>query len=225
MLFLRRQKRHSKIAAAKSWRSSRTRQTTSALSTMRRQPESCYRRRVWQNNCQFFPALSSCSRHLDLANQPVDLSAKGIDVATRLGALPDSSMVAVQLGRMERYLCAASAYLERRGAPQLPEDISGHDTVERLSSDRRPRQWRFSKQDKTVIVDPKPRISVNEILTIHRLVLGGAGLGIIFDHAFHSTHWSLTKRPTLAGVDNAAARNQRRFPQQKDHFAYHQSVC
>ena len=119
---------------------------------------------------------------LDLANQPTELLAEGIDVAIRLGALPDSSMVAVRLGTMERYLCAAPAYLERRGEPRSPEDISGHDTVERPSPDGRPRQWRFSKRDKTVAVDPKARISVNEILTIYRLVLGGAGLGIIFDH-------------------------------------------
>ena len=56
------------------------------------------------------------------------------------------------------------------------------DTVERPGLDGRPRQWHFSRQNRTVVVDPRPRISVNEVLTTYRLVLGGAGLGIIFDH-------------------------------------------
>src|SRR5215813_7434316 len=56
------------------------------------------------------------------------------------------------------------------------------DTVERPGLDGRPRQWPFSRQNRTVVVDPRPRISVNEVLTTYRLVLGGAGLGIIFDH-------------------------------------------
>jgi LysR family transcriptional regulator, regulator for bpeEF and oprC len=119
---------------------------------------------------------------LELANQPAELLADGIDVAIRLGPLSDSSMVAVRLGTMERYLCAAPAYLDRRGQPRSPDDISGHDTVERPALDGRPRQWHFSRQNNTVVVDPRPRISVNEVLTIYHLVLGGAGLGIIFDH-------------------------------------------
>jgi DNA-binding transcriptional LysR family regulator len=91
-------------------------------------------------------------------------------------------MVAVRLGTMERYLCAAPAYLDRRGEPRSPDDISGHDTIERPALDGRPRRWHFRRQKKTVVVDPRPRISVNEVLTVYHLVLGGAGLGIIFDH-------------------------------------------
>jgi DNA-binding transcriptional LysR family regulator len=123
----------------------------------------------------FLQRYSDVHVALDLANQPVDLLAEGIDVAIRLAHY---RIPAWSRGSLEGW----SAISARRrltwsdeGAPHSPEDIN--DTVERPSPDGRPRQWRFSKQDKTVIVDPKPRISVNEILTIHPLVLGGAGPG------------------------------------------------
>jgi DNA-binding transcriptional LysR family regulator len=119
---------------------------------------------------------------LELAGHPADLVAKSIDVAVRLGPLSDSSMVAVRLGAMDRYLCAAPVYLKRRGEPRSPDDISGHDTIEMPAGDGRPRQWRFTRQDESVVVDLHPRICVNEALTIYRLVSNGAGLGMISDY-------------------------------------------
>jgi DNA-binding transcriptional LysR family regulator len=119
---------------------------------------------------------------LELASQNADLVAKGFDVAVRLGPLSDSSMVAVRLGTMERHLCAAPAYLERRAEPLSPEDIEGHDTIEMPAGDGRPKQWRFTRQDQTVLVDLHPRVCVNEALSIYRLVSNGAGLGVISDY-------------------------------------------
>jgi DNA-binding transcriptional LysR family regulator len=118
---------------------------------------------------------------LELASQNADLVAKEFDVAVRLGPLSDSSMVAVRLGTMERHLCAAPAYLERRGKPLAPGDIDGHDTIEMPAADGRPKQWRFTRQVQTVLVDLHPRICVNEALSIYRLVSNGAGLGVISD--------------------------------------------
>jgi DNA-binding transcriptional LysR family regulator len=119
---------------------------------------------------------------LELASQPTDLAAKSIDVAVRLGPLSESGMVAIRLGMMDRYLCAAPGYLERRGKPRSPDDICEHDTIEMPAPDGRPRQWRFTRRDETMVVDPQPRICVNEALTIYRLVSNGAGLGMISDY-------------------------------------------
>jgi DNA-binding transcriptional LysR family regulator len=116
---------------------------------------------------------------LDLESRPADLVAEAVDVAVRMGPLPDSGMVAVKLGQMRRYLCAAPAYLERRGLPPSIEHIGDHDTVVMPSSDGRARPWTFYRGDQTVRIEIKPRISVNEALTIHRLVFNGAGLGLL----------------------------------------------
>jgi DNA-binding transcriptional LysR family regulator len=80
---------------------------------------------------------------------------------------------------MRRYLCAAPAYLERRGAPKSLEEIARHDTVEMPGPDGRSRPWIFTRGTETIRLETKPRLSVNEALTIHRLVGNGAGLGIL----------------------------------------------
>jgi DNA-binding transcriptional LysR family regulator len=116
---------------------------------------------------------------LDLESRTADLIGDAVDVAVRLGPLAPSGLVAVKLGAMHRYLCAAPAYSERRGLPETLEEVMQHDVIEMPAPDGRPRPWTFSREAQTIRLDPTPRISVNEALTVHRLVLNGAGLGIL----------------------------------------------
>ncbi|MET3896298.1 LysR family transcriptional regulator for bpeEF and oprC [Devosia sp. UYZn731] len=116
---------------------------------------------------------------LDLNSRPADLVAEAVDIAVRMGPLQDSGLVAVKLGEMRRYLCAAPSYLERRGRPSSISHIPHYDTIEMPGPDGRPRPWTFSRGGQTVRVEIKPRLSVNEALTINRLVTNGAGLGIL----------------------------------------------
>jgi LysR family transcriptional regulator for bpeEF and oprC len=116
---------------------------------------------------------------LDLDSRPADLVAQAVDVAVRMGPLPDSGMVAVKLGEIRRYLCAAPSYLERRGRPSSIDHLARHETIDMPGPDGRARPWTFSRGKETVRVEVKPRLSVNEALTIHRLVANGAGLGLL----------------------------------------------
>ncbi len=116
---------------------------------------------------------------LDLDSRPADLVAQAVDVAVRMGPLPDSGMVAVKLGEIRRYLCAAPSYLERRGRPSSIDHLAGHETIDMPGPDGRARAWTFSRGKETVRVEVKPRLSVNEALTVHRLVANGAGLGLL----------------------------------------------
>lgn len=116
---------------------------------------------------------------LDLESRSADLIAEAVDVAVRMGPLSDSEMVAVKLGEIRRYLCAAPSYLERRGTPSSIDHIGTHDTIAMPGPDGRARAWTFSRGAETMRVESKPRISVNEALTMHRLVLNGAGLGLL----------------------------------------------
>ena len=116
---------------------------------------------------------------LDLESRAADLVGESVDVAVRLGPLPDSGLVAVKLGEMHRYLCAAPAYLERRGSPKSLEEIPRHDTIDMPAPDGRARPWIFSRGSETIRLETKPRLSVNEALTIHRLVSNAAGMGLL----------------------------------------------
>jgi LysR family transcriptional regulator, regulator for bpeEF and oprC len=118
---------------------------------------------------------------LDLTSRPINLVADGVDVTVRIGPMPDSEMVATHLGTIHRHLCAAPGYLAQHGTPETVEALSAHDTVEMPSSNGLPRPWRFFREgiSEPVTLEVEPRISVNDPVTIHRLVVNGAGVGCI----------------------------------------------
>lgn len=118
---------------------------------------------------------------LDLTSRPIDLVAEGIDVTIRFGPLPDSEMVATHLGTIHRYLCAAPLYLTEHGMPETVESLAAHATVDMPSYNGLPRPWMLSSKigGETVTLEIEPRVAVNDPVTIHRLVVNGAGLGCI----------------------------------------------
>lgn len=88
---------------------------------------------------QEYPKLSF---ELILDNTHQDLVAEGIDMAIRVGKLPDSSLVARKLVPMDRRLVAAPAYLAQHGTPQTPQDLSEHDGL-LLPHEGYAATWRF----------------------------------------------------------------------------------
>ena len=64
-----------------------------------------------------------------LSNEPLDLIGSEIDVALRIGALPDSSFVARKLGTLNTQVYAASAYIARYGEPLHPDELQYHRTL------------------------------------------------------------------------------------------------
>ncbi|MBV9969733.1 MAG: LysR family transcriptional regulator, partial [Xanthobacteraceae bacterium] len=116
---------------------------------------------------------------LDLTSREADLVAERVDVAIRMGAQDDSTLISTRLGRLPRYLCAAPAYVDRHGLPAAPSEIDGHACIEMPGANGRPRTWSFSRGDEVQEVHLKPRVSVNDALTIHHLVRNGAGLGVV----------------------------------------------
>jgi DNA-binding transcriptional LysR family regulator len=115
---------------------------------------------------------------LDLTSHPIDLIAGGIDVAIRIGNLPDSRLVTTGLGTIQKYLCAAPSYLDRRGTPLTVKALRGHDTLETPGRDGIPRTWEFYRNSREVErFEIPPRLLVNDPGMIYRLVLNAAGIG------------------------------------------------
>ncbi|MFN4010460.1 MAG: LysR substrate-binding domain-containing protein [Pannonibacter sp.] len=67
--------------------------------------------------------------HLDFSDRIVDLVAEGYDLALRGAPLADSSLIARRLAGNPRVLCAAPAYIARRGAPRSPSELKDHDCL------------------------------------------------------------------------------------------------
>jgi DNA-binding transcriptional LysR family regulator len=66
---------------------------------------------------------------LRLGDRNVNLIEEHVDVALRIGALPDSNLVATQLGSIRRVVCASPAYLKRLGTPQSLGDLAAHRCI------------------------------------------------------------------------------------------------
>jgi DNA-binding transcriptional LysR family regulator len=63
-------------------------------------------------------------------NRNVDLIEERVDVGIRIGELSDSSLFAVKVGTIRLVTCASPDYLERKGRPQIPDDLASHDGVQ-----------------------------------------------------------------------------------------------
>jgi DNA-binding transcriptional LysR family regulator len=73
-----------------------------------------------------YPAVTAETLFID---RIVDLIGEGLDLALRIGELPDSSLSATRVGAVRRVTIAAPAYLEQQGRPQTPTDLAGHRVI------------------------------------------------------------------------------------------------
>jgi DNA-binding transcriptional LysR family regulator len=116
---------------------------------------------------------------VDLTSRNAELVSDRVDVAIRMGPLPDSDMVATRLGTLTQYLCAAKFYLDACGRPREPNDLLGHRAIVLPSASGRPRPWRLTRDDLCESIQPAANVAVNDLLTICALVGRGAGIGIV----------------------------------------------
>jgi DNA-binding transcriptional LysR family regulator len=105
---------------------------------------------------EFLARFGEVQARLVLGDRYANLLEDHIDVALRIGPLPDSGLVATRLGEVRRLVCASPDYLARRGTPATPADLLAHDTVsfEGLTS---PSAWAF---------DGDSRVPVRSRLTV-----------------------------------------------------------
>lgn len=120
-----------------------------------------------------YPAIQ-----LDLVptDRVVDMIEESVDVAIRVGRLPDSSFMARKIGNDVRLVCAAPSYLATHPAPHRPEDLVRHNCVlgrDRAHSNRWP--FRIDGQVREIEVDGRVAVSEGEA----QLRLGLQGLGIV----------------------------------------------
>jgi DNA-binding transcriptional LysR family regulator len=97
---------------------------------------------------------------LRLSDRRINLVEDGVDLAVRIGHLPDSTLVARQVGTMRRIVVASSGYLKRRGDPQRPADLTTHDTIQFGAMTAVP-DWRFVEDGREVRIAPSPRFTSN----------------------------------------------------------------
>ena len=105
----------------------------------------------------------------------VNMMDEGVDVAIRLGQLPDSSYQALQVGTVRQVVCASPAYLAARGAPLTPHDLASHDIVQ-ASAVTALADWQFDGERGPITVRLHPRIISNSNDAAITAVVRGFGL-------------------------------------------------
>jgi len=92
----------------------------------------------------------------------VNIVEEGVDLALRIGNLPNSGFSALRVGSVRRVICGSPAYFEKHGAPATPADLSDHAVVATTSA-WASTEWRFGQDDKTIVhVYPRLYCNTNE---------------------------------------------------------------
>jgi DNA-binding transcriptional LysR family regulator len=125
---------------------------------------------------EFLRRYPAVSIDLQLVDRSVDMIEEDIHLALRIGHLPDSDLVARKLGDIQMIVCASPFYLERRGVPQTPAELSAHDCLA-FSEIPGAAEWRFRQNAKSKWKIPiSPRLWANSLDALVVAAKEGSGL-------------------------------------------------
>lgn len=110
-----------------------------------------------------------------LADHVIDLVENQVDVAVRIGRLPDSGLVAAKVGSIHWVICASPAYLAAHSVPSKPEGLEGHQCIgfEGLQTVR---SWPFGRGSKATTIAIQPRFSANTADAVIEAAVAGVGI-------------------------------------------------
>ncbi len=110
-----------------------------------------------------------------LTDTLVDVAAGEADVAIRFGPLADSSLMARKLGETRRVIVASKAYLERKGTPEVPEDLLRHNCLN-FNFRRAEPVWPFRREGQDFALAVTGNVEANNGETLGQLATMGMGI-------------------------------------------------
>jgi DNA-binding transcriptional LysR family regulator len=130
---------------------------------------------VLQVAMEFLKAYPDVQVRCVLTDRIVNLLEDHIDLAVRIGELPDSSLIATRIGTIRRVVCGSPTYFAERGTPRSINDLARHDciTFEGFSS---PDVWIFATGKSTASVSVRSRLVVNTAEAAIDAAIAGLGI-------------------------------------------------
>ncbi len=110
-------------------------------------------------------------------DRAVDLVSERIDLAVRITNRLDDGVVARRLATCRSVLCAAPAYLARRGTPQTPADLATHDCITHAFGTRA--AYRLTLDGRVLSQGVKGPLSGNDTAVLRQAALAGAGIAML----------------------------------------------
>lgn len=122
--------------------------------------------------------------HVDLVTEGrlVDIVAEGFDMGIRSADLVPRDMIALPLGKPQRYAVVASpAWLKAHPAPQTPADLPPQHCLRVRLPNGALFRWQFERNGEVVQVDANGRLTLDEAAIARAAVLDGAGIGYFIE--------------------------------------------
>jgi DNA-binding transcriptional LysR family regulator len=129
----------------------------------------------------FLEAHPRVTAKLLLLDRIVNLVEEGVDIALRVGRLPDSSLVSVRIGAVKRILVASPDYLARRGVPREPDDLKQQSIIAftGLMPDR---EWRYGDGKRVRRVALQPHLEINDAVSAIASAERGDGITLCLSY-------------------------------------------
>lgn len=124
---------------------------------------------------RFLEAYPEVAAALVMTDRVTHFLDDQVDVALRIGALPDSSLIAVRLGMVRHVICASPEYLAQNGIPATLDDLTRHSAISFQSVSALSR-WDLQADGVEVVASFRSRLSVNAVDAAIEAALLGAGL-------------------------------------------------
>lgn len=116
---------------------------------------------------------------LRLEDRTTDLIDDGIDVAVRIGEVPDSRLLSRKLAPYRLCCFASPDYLAAHGTPSHPNDLEAHDTVNlRYQSTGQMFRWPFKIADREIEILPRSDIVIDASEALMATLVAGGGISI-----------------------------------------------
>lgn len=125
---------------------------------------------------EFMKRYPKVDVELKLSDRFVDFAEEELDLAIRIGHLPDSDLKAKRLGELRRVTFGAPGYFARCGRPQHPADLKDHACILR-TVDRRPGTWTFQIEGKPYSIQVSGSFSADTMKAIYAAATHELGIG------------------------------------------------
>jgi DNA-binding transcriptional LysR family regulator len=149
--------------------------------------------------CGFLAEHPRVTASVLLLDRIVNLVEEGVDVAVRIGPLPDSALIARRVGSVRRVMVASPDYLARRGVPAAPADLKAHAVIA-FTGLMPNREWRFATPRGPAGIALDPALEINDALAAIQAAEAGHGITIALSYMVHDK----IRNGTLVAVLDAA---------------------
>lgn len=135
---------------------------------------------------QFMADFPEIEVALHLQDRFVDLVEEGVDIAVRIGKLPDSDLVARKITDYCLMACASPDYLAKAGMPEKPSDLQTHQLLGYIGAVTA-QPWSFAdEQGRAIPLECRCRFVANNTAVMLDVAVCGAGIVYGPDFVFAS---------------------------------------